>query len=301
MNIGHLRTFVAVVETGSFSEAARGLSLSQPAVTQHIKALESDAGATLLDRRYREIGLTEAGASLLPHARTVLAQLEQARADLDRLSDTVTGRLTLFASTTPGQYVLPRMLGGFLAEFPEVGLELRVGDTSEVVEAVEDGRAQLGVTGARIAGSKANSEPFIDDEIVLICPPGHPLAGGEEHSAAELAQARWVMRESGSGTRMVLEGILEEEGVDPAELEIVMELGTSEAVLAAVEGGMGLGAVSRFVADRALAAGDVQAVRSPRFPVSRPLFIVTPRGTLTRAAQALLAALRREAGGEAGE
>lgn len=295
MNIQHLRTFVTIVEKGSFSEAARTLSLSQPAVTMHIQALESDAGATLLDRRYRKVDLTEAGRALLPHARSVLAQVDEARAEIEAMNGTVTGRLCVAASTTPGQYILPRMFGRFIAEHGEVGLELRVHDTAEVVEAVEDGRADIGVTGAKVPGSKVEYERFVDDELVLVCPPDHPLAKGEDKVIAEVAAARWVVRESGSGTRMVVERMLTSESIDPAELEVVIELGTSEAVLSAVEGGMGIGVVSRFVADRALASGDVAIARCAHFPIVRPLYIVLPRGTPTRAAAALRETLLEEA------
>ncbi|HSK46752.1 MAG TPA: LysR family transcriptional regulator, partial [Coriobacteriia bacterium] len=101
MNVSQLRAFVTVVERGSFSEAAREMGISQPAVTMQVQALESDLGSTLLDRRYRRVDLTEAGHALLPHARKVLEQLEVARHDIERLSGTISGRLTVAASTTP--------------------------------------------------------------------------------------------------------------------------------------------------------------------------------------------------------
>lgn len=295
MNIQHLRTFVAVVERGSFSEAARALGISQPAVTMQIQSLESDVAATLLDRRYRKVDLTEAGRVLLPHARAILSQVDAARDEIETLAGTVTGRLTLAASTTPGQYVLPRLLGGFLAANPEVGVELRVHDTAEVIEAVESGRANLGVTGARVSGARVEYEPFVDDELVMICHPDDPLAGREVLGLSELTSAAFIMRESGSGTRMVLEDLFRAEGVDPGELRVVMELGTSEAIVSAVEGGMGVGVVSRYVAHRPLADGAVALVREGHFPVVRPLYLVVPRGTLTRASSALLAVLRAQA------
>lgn len=294
MNIQHLRTFIAIVEKGSFSEAARSLSLSQPAVTMQIRSLETDLGATLLDRRYRKVDLTDAGRSLLPHARAVMEQLEEARVELENVSGEVTGRLSVVASTTPGQYVLPRLFGRFLQDHPQVGLELRVHDTSEVLEAIESGAADLGVTGAKVPGSRVEYEPFVDDELVLVCPPGHPFADRDEVPMADLAAARWVMRETGSGTRMVLEALLRGETVDVDEMDVVIELGTSEAVLSAVEGGLGIGVVSRWVADRAIEDGDVVRVSSPHFPIVRPLLIVLPRGTVRRAARALADLLRAE-------
>lgn len=113
MNVTQLRAFVSVVDLGSFSAAARQAGVSQPAVTMQIKALESDLGATLLERRYHRVELTEAGHALLPHARSVLKDLTSARDDISALSHTVTGRLTIVASTTPGDYIIPRVLGTF--------------------------------------------------------------------------------------------------------------------------------------------------------------------------------------------
>ncbi|TLM78494.1 MAG: LysR family transcriptional regulator, partial [Actinobacteria bacterium] len=118
MNIVQLRTFVNVIELGSFSEAARAMGISQPAVTMQVQSLEAAVGATLLDRRYRRVDLTEAGKALLPHASVILAQVDAAKEEIAALSGTITGRLTIAASTTPGDYVIPRLLGGFIERFP---------------------------------------------------------------------------------------------------------------------------------------------------------------------------------------
>ena len=292
MNLSQLRTFVAVVEHGSFSAAARVLGLSQPAVTMQLQALESDLGVTLLDRRYRKVEMTEAGRALLPHARKLMAGVEDARQDLEDLSGTVSGRLTIAASTTPGQYVLPRLLGGFLKQYPDVGVTLRVFDTSGVVSHVESGEAHLGMTGAEIHGARANYERLGSDNLVMVCPPESALAKRKHPKMTELVDEPFIVREAGSGTRMVSEDSMRRDGIDPAELRVVMELGTNEAVLSAVEGGMGIGIVSTWVAEKAIKLGTVATVDVPEFPLARPLFLVLPRTTLTRAAEALADYLR---------
>ncbi len=294
MNVSQLRTFVEVVDRGSFSEAARSMGLSQPAVTMQIQGLESDLGATLLERRYRKVDLTEAGRSLLPTARKVLAELEGARTAIDRLSDSVGGHLELAVSTTPGQYILPRLLGSFLRAFPEVSVSLRVYDSADVVARVESGDAHLGMTGARLPHAKVDFEQMGADQLLMICPTGSPLAGRASVSLPEVAEHPFIARESGSGTRMVVEQALRDGGVEPGDLEVVMELGTSEAIVNAVEGGMGVGVVSHWMTDKALALGTVAQVAAPGFPVSRPFFAVLPRGVRSRAADALLAHLRTE-------
>lgn len=294
MNLAQIRAFVMVVEHGSFSTAARVMGISQPAVTMQVQGLEADLGVTLLDRAYRKIELTESGASLLPHARAVLQELESAREDLVRMADTVTGRLSIVASTTPGQYLLPRLLGSFLQENPEVRVSLAVADTAKVVEMIAAGEAELGMTGATVKGARVDFEPLGTDGIVMICAPGHRFAESQRVSLAEAAAEPFIMREEGSGTRQIAEDALREAGVDPIELHVLTELGTSEAIVSAVEGGMGLAMVSSWVACKALELGTVATVPVVEFPVSRPLYVVSPRTTLTRAAEAFLGHLREQ-------
>ncbi len=292
MNVTQLRAFVSVVELGSFSEAARHSGISQPAVTMQIKALESDVGATLLDRRYHRVELTQAGEALLPYARTVLAELAHAREDISALSDLTTGRLTIAASTTPGDYVIPRVLGEFLKLYPQVQVEISVQDTADAVAAVVAGRADFGVCGASDTSSKVEFEELGCDELVVICAPNHPLASRHAVPFADLAEADWVMRESGSGTGQVARVALERHGIDTDELRVLVELGSGVAVVSAVEGGLGVAMVSLCVAEKALALGTVSRVEIAATPVTRPFFDVIPRVTRTRAAAAFHAHLR---------
>jgi DNA-binding transcriptional LysR family regulator len=286
MNISQLRTFLAVVDHGSFSAAAKDLGISQPAVTMQLQALEADLGVTLLDRRYRRIDLTEAGRLLEPHARRTVSELDGAREELAGLSDDITGDLQIVASTTPGAYVIPRVLGGFLSECPNVRVVITERDTADVVDAVEAGAAQLGVCGAVVKGAKAEFEALATDEIVAICPPDSPWASQAQVPLSELAGADWVAREQGSGTRRVVESALAERGVDPSALRVVAELGAGEAIVSAVEGGLGVAMLSRFVAEKALAAGTVARIDIEGPPFERPFYIVIPKGTPTRAALA---------------
>ena len=292
LNVTQLRAFVAVVEHGSFSEAARVMGLSQPAVTMQIQGLEADLGATLLERRYRRVEMTEAGRALLPYARVVLGQLEAAREEIEHMTGAVGGHMVLAASTTPGQYVLPRLLGSFLRANPEAGVSLRVYDTAEVVERVESGEAHLGMTGAQIAGTRVVFEPVGKDSLILVCPSDSHLLDIKDLTIEDVAEEQFIIREEGSGTRMVFEEALRSGGIEPTELRVALELGTSEAIVNAVEGGIGVGVVSEWVAEKALKLGTVARIDVPNFPVERPFYTVTPHGTLRHAAQALLTHLR---------
>jgi DNA-binding transcriptional LysR family regulator len=292
MNLTNLRTFVAVVDHGSFSGAARALGVSQPAVTMQVQALESSVGTPLLDRHYRRIDLTEAGQVLIEHARAVLDQIEVASEEIASLSGTVSGRLVIAASTTPGDYVIPRLLGAFLAANPQVQVAISVRDSAQVAAAVDCGEAHLGVTGAQVKESRSTFEPLGCDELVLISGPDNPLAKKRKVALGSLDGERWVLRESGSGTRQVAEGVLAAAGLDPANLGVVVELGTGEAIVSAIEGGIGISIVSREVAAKSIALGAVVEVDAVGMPVSRPFFLVSPAGAKTRAAEAFIAYLR---------
>lgn len=294
MNISQLRTFLAVADHRSFSMAARALGISQPAVTMQIQSLESAVGATLFDRRYRKVQLTEAGEALIPYARRILDEVEEAKRAIETLSDTVTGRVRVAASTTPGQYLLPRAMGSFLARYPEVGVTLRVYDSSDVAELVASDEADIGMTGAEVPGVRVHYEQLGFDELLLICPSSHRLARETVTTFSEVANEPFIVREAGSGTRMVAEEAIRRSGIDPADLDVVMELGTNEAIVSAVEGGMGLGIVSTQVADKALKLGTVAQVAGAGFPVKRPLFLVLPRRAPSRATEALAEHLRSE-------
>lgn len=291
MNLQHLKTFVAVVETGSFSAAARANGISQPAVTMQIKALETEVGATLLERRYRRVDLTEAGRTLLPIAMTVLSELDGAREDIAALGDTVSGQLVISASTTPGVYVVPRLLGEFVSTFPQVDVTLLVSDSALVVDRVCAGEANIGITGALVRGALADFEQLGTDELVAIAPLDCPLVGTRS-TLAQLAEQPFVMRERGSGTRQMAEAALRERGIDPDDLRVMVELGTGEAVLEAVEGGLGVAIVSRMVARRALALGTIALLDIDGLPAERPFYAVSCKQPLTRAAQAFLIHLR---------
>jgi len=297
VNISQLVAFVQVVERGSFSAAARELGVSQPAVTMQVQGLESTLGVTLLDRAYRKVELTEAGRALLPHARRVLVDIDSARREIAMLAETVTGRLSVAASTTPGQYLLPRILGRFLTANPEVNILLTVADTADVVEAVLSGRAHLGMVGAAPKGARVEFERLGTDEIVMICPVDHPFAQEKAITAERVAAEPFILREEGSGTRQIAEEALSSAGIEAGDLHVVTELGTGEAIVNAVEGGMGLGMVSSWVAEKALKLGTVATVNTAGFPAVRPLYLVTARTTPTRAASEFVVFLRTQLAG----
>jgi len=289
MNIQQLKTFITVVDAGSFSAAARVLGVSQPAVTMQVQNLESDINQSLLDRRYRRIELTEAGRVLVPYAREMLSESEAARAEINALSGEVSGPLHIALSTTPGDYIVPRLLGEFLRECPDVTVRLTVANTNETVEHIEDRDADIGMVGALSKSSSVKFEQMGSDELVLITGPDTPLAkhvGGV--ALKELSSYPWVARSADSGTQQVVKALFAKKSVDYGALHFLVELGTGEAVVNAVEGGLGIAIVSRYVAAKALALRTIVEIECEELPLSRPFYLVTPKRTLTRAASAFV-------------
>lgn len=284
MNIAQLKAFLAVVDEGSFSAAARVLGISQPAVTMQIRALEEDLGAVLLDRRYRKIDLTEAGKELLVRARRIFVELDGVRSSISALSGTVAGHLSIAASTTPGDYVIPALLGAFLNTYPDVEISLAVSDSAGVAASVENGEADFGMTGAK-SDARVEYTQVGEDELIVIAYPGNPLSTSEPVDIRTLVDKPWIMREQGSGTRSVTEAVFREHGVNPDALPVVVELGSGEAVIGAVEGGLGVAMLSRYVAEKSLRLGTVVKVELTE-KISRPFYAVLPKGTPTRAALA---------------
>lgn len=282
VNISHLRTFITVVDAGSFSEAARLLGLSQPAVTMQIQNLEQRVGQALLDRRYRRIELTEAGQILIPYARKILGEADAALVAIEEQSGVVSGVLNVAVSTTPGDYIVPRLLGEYLLSYPHVAVNLSVSSSGEVANAVESGKADVGLMGAPVKGRRLHIDPIGHDELVLIAHPRHRLCQ-KVSALSEVTSEPWVMRSDDSGTQQVVNDFFETRGIQPETLPKIMELGTGEGVVSAVEGGLGLAIVSRLVAEKALALGTVHECSIEGLPIKRPFYIVKPHRMLSKA------------------
>lgn len=250
-----LIVFRAVAEQLSFRKAAEELYLTQPAVSLQVKALEEDVGVQLFDRTGAHIALNAAGKVLLNYCVQVKALLAETQQEIAALSGEHAGELALGASTTIAQYVLPRLLGEFHREHPRVHPTLIGGNTEHIVEAVEKQKISLGFIEGPARSREVKTEPFLEDELVLIVSTAHEWAERTSVGCAEIASIPLLMRERGSGTRHVIELALERLGVKRSSLHIVMELDSSEAIKSAVEAGLGVGFVSRWAIAKDLRLG----------------------------------------------
>lgn len=241
-----LVVFRAVAEQLSFRKAAEELFLTQPAVSLQIKALEEDLGVQLFDRTGTRIALTEAGKVLLGYSRQANALFAQAEQAIAALSGDHAGHLSLGASTTIAQYVLPRLLGEFSRENPRVQPSMISGNTEQIVAALEELKIDLGLIEGPARSRDVKTEPFLEDELVLIVAAAHEWAELKSIPYFQIATVPLLMRERGSGTRRVVELALARKGVTANSLRIVMELDSTEAIKSAVEAGLGVGFVSRW-------------------------------------------------------
>jgi DNA-binding transcriptional LysR family regulator len=291
MTLEQLRIFVAVAERQHMTRAAEALNLTQQAASSAIVALENAYSTALFHRVGRHIELTEAGNLFLEEARGVLARVAAAELTLCELGGLKRGTLAVQASQTIASYWLPRRLVTFRKAHSDIELRVGVGNTAQVAKSVIDGAAELGFIEGAIDEPALACEQLREDRLVLVVAPGHPWATRDRIEARELTESAWVLREVGSGTRSSFESSLEQLGVMPRLLNLVLELPSNEAVREAVEAGGGATVISELVVDAALRSGALR-----RIPIDLParhFFVVRHRERYcSKAADAFLLVVR---------
>jgi DNA-binding transcriptional LysR family regulator len=274
MNLEILRTFVEVVDRGSQSAAARYLGISQPAVSKQLQRLEAELDACLLARGRRGAqALTPAGQEVLAFARETLARADRLAHDLACLQAEVQGVVRVAASTIPGEYLLPALLARFRTAYPHVEARLTIADTSDVVAKLVSGETDVGFVGAAVDHPRLSLEPFDVDEVVVAVPADHPFAGRTTVSVAELAEQPLILRESGSGTRLSVEAALARQGLSLPAKATALVLGSTAAVIQAVEQGLGIGFVSSRSVVQRVAAGRLARLGVEGVNLRRPLYL----------------------------
>lgn len=270
VTLRQLEVFVATARGGSTRAAAEKVARSQSAASNALAELETTLGVGVFDRAGRRLALNENGRALLPHA---VALLERA-GELEALYSTEhAAPLRLASSFTIGEYLLPRLISDWKLLHPHGTVRLDIANTQDVLQAVAGFEVDVGfIEGAR-SQPELQVQRWLDDELIVIAAPGHPAAKGAA-TARKLAQASWILREQGSGTREVTDrwimGYL-------SQAQIELELGSNEAVKRAVASGLGLGCISRLAVADALQAGWLVEVRTKLPPLRRTLAIVTHR------------------------
>jgi len=271
VTLRQLRTFKTVADLNSFSLAAQQLGLSQPSVSYQVKELEEAIGMPLLDRLGKGVHLTEAGAVLYSYARRTLDVLEEAGLALEEMRGIKRGKLRVGASTTVGIYLLPAALGAFKKLHPGLVISLEIGTRARVQEQVLRNELDLAVVGPALKDPDLAILPFVSDELVVIAPAGHRLAGRRGLAMKDLEGQPFVMREPASGSRSTFEKAARKAG---AKLDVAMELGSNGAIKHAVESGLGLAAISRYACALELSGGRLVELDVRGFPIRRDWHIV---------------------------
>ncbi len=269
VTLRQLRIFEAVARHGSISRAAAALHLTQPAVSMQMKQLEEQVGLPLVEQVGKRLFLTEVGTELLQHARGISARMIDMGAAMADFRDLERGRLRLSVVST-ANYFLPTILADFTRRHPGVRVSLQVANREAVLTALAENNTDLAITGRPPDDPDIVAQHFMDNPLVVIAPPGHPLVGGSPVPLQRLAQETLVVREPGSGTRAALERHFAAHGL---EVRPGCELGTNEALKQAVRAGLGLGMVSMQTIELELAAGCLVVLPVEGFPIVRQWYV----------------------------
>jgi len=274
MNLEYLRTYIEVIKTGSFSEVAKKLSISQPAVSFQIQKLEQELGIRLIDRKHKTLTMTEAGKRLLLFAKLFDKEHRLLTHDLEHLREEITGNLDIIASTMPGDFILPPFLSEFKRQHPVVDIHVTATDSARVIEAVTSGEFDIGFCGALPEDTALGAVKIAEDEIVLIAFPEHPFAEREQISFMEVTAEPLIFRESTSGTQQSMEALLSSAGFDMSQCKPTLVLGTTEAVVIAVEAKAGIAFVSNLSIKKSVALGLVKEINIEGVTLRRNFYCI---------------------------
>ena len=273
-----LKVFCKVAELGSFSKAGEALYLTQPGVTFHIKMLEEEIGTPLFVRQHSGVSLTQAGEILLRYGREILDLYDRAEREIYSLTGSMRGHLSMGVAAIMGHYFMPRIIGAFKRRFPLVELSTHIGNSGDLLDSLKNGDFDLAVVGGPIDDRGLEKELIIRDELVLIVPPDHRWARLGEVDLAELKREPLILREEGSSTRDTLAMYLKARRIKLSDLNVVMTLGSTEAIKAAVESGVGVSIVSNLAIQKELRFGLFKKVDIRGMRLSRDFYAVLPPG-----------------------
>ncbi len=268
-----LQVFYTVARLLSFTKAAESLHMTQPAVTFQVRQLEEYFNTRLFDRTHNRISLTDAGNIVYGFGEKIFELYGEMESQVREMTGDVGGSLTIGASTTIAEYMLPALVGEFRVKYPDVVIHLNVSNTEGIVSMIENNVIDLGVVEAPVSNKNLVVEPCKTDTLVVIMAPGTEGADNQRVAFSELAKHPFICREEGSGTREVIMDYLSSDDKCPNELNVTMELGSPEAVKGAVEAGMGISIVSKATVSKELQLGTLVAIELDP-PLERPFSFV---------------------------
>lgn len=287
----YLEIFIKVVEKRSFTKAAEELHMTQPAVSQHIRTLEQSLGVRLLDRSNKYVRMNKAGEIIFHHAKEIIALYAKMQYLVEDLSNHASGPLTIGASYTFGEYILPHVVARLKEAHPQISPTIIIHNTKEITELVLASQLDIGIVEGAFSGRRVYSEIVSEDHMVIVASPRHPLLRtSRELQPSKLAKETWILREEGSGTRQAAEHFFARYGIVP---QAVMEFGSTQVIKESVEAGLGISLLSKWTIAKELAGGYIGVLRVKGLPFKRNFSILTSSSYQTKALEIFIETLKR--------
>jgi len=275
MDLWQLNIFVAVVENKSFSKASEAINLSQPTVSSHIKELEDYFKCRLLDRLGKITEPTKAGEILYQHAKKILSLKDQAETAMHDFLGRAKGGLVIGGSTIPSGYILPRIIGPFSKEFPDIRIELFSGDTTQIIEEIKKGSIEVGLVGAKTDDPLIFQEEFMTDDMRLIVPADHKWANRAAVGFQELLKETLIAREKGSGTWQSILKSMGRAGFDPKTLKAPVTMGNTVSVIQGILHQVGISILSTIAVQDDIDKGRLKALSVKGLDLNRFFYLTT--------------------------
>ncbi|MTW84515.1 LysR family transcriptional regulator [Virgibacillus dakarensis] len=285
----HLQVFVTVAEKKNFSRAAEELHMTQPSVSQYIRTFEENIGTRLLERTNKYVRLNKAGEIVYHHAKEILGLYTNMQHLVDDLVNKAKGPLSIGASYTFGEYLLPRIIANLLETYPDIHPTVTIGNTTEIADLVATHQLDVGIVEGHFKDQQLRVEEFAEDYMVVVASPNHILAKKRGVEILDLEKVTWIVREKGSGTREATEKVFHRFKLSPAKL---MNFGSTQPIKEAVEAGLGISLLSRWAIQKELRNGDLNIINIKGLPFSRKFSIVTKSPFQTKALEVFLGLLR---------
>ncbi len=275
MEFKQLEIFVALAKTKSFSKAAQKLYLTQPAITNSLQKLEDSLGTTLVNRKTRQITLTESGQLLLQYAVSIINMRDQALFNLKEKQEAISGNLELYASTIPAQYLLPKLVKDFCICYPQVNVSIRHADSLQVADDILQGFSNLGLVGSYHDSESLLYHPLMDDKVVLITSSQRQIDHKKTFpSIQDLVGETLILREEGSGTRKILEQVLSQKNLDLSCFQHINQVENNETIKNMVALDLGVSFVSELSIQNELSLGILNAYSMEDLSLDRCFYLV---------------------------
>ncbi len=277
MDLWHLSIFKKVVDTKGFSSAAKAINLTQPTVSSHMKELENHFNCQLVDRIGKATVPTKAGELLYSYASKLLSLYEASETAMAQYLGNISGRLTIGGSTIPAGYILPEVIGSFLAEYQDVRIALNSGDTEQIINDILEYRLELGVVGARTERRRISQTVLVRDEMRLIVPKAHQWAKKKKIELDQLFDEPFIIRESGSGTLKSIQNSLAGIGKTPRAFNVVAEFGSTASVIQGIKNRVGVSILSPIAVAQELKTGELKELAVNGLDLRRHFYLTTHR------------------------